>query len=84
MWRDVDGGWWTGWTGWTGRAGAGRADRADRADGADGTGVKGDRISRLRVRGYAAFLQNAGLERCGTQSVAQGWDTVSRWDTGRR
>jgi hypothetical protein len=34
--------------------------------------------------GYAAFLQNAGLGRGGTQSVALGWYTVSRWDTGRR
>jgi hypothetical protein len=32
--------------------------------------------------GYAAFLQNAGLGRGGTQSVALGWYSVSRWDTG--
>jgi hypothetical protein len=36
------------------------------------------------MQGYAAFLQNAGLGRGGTQSVALGWYTVSRWDTGRR
>jgi hypothetical protein len=33
--------------------------------------------------GYAAFLRNAGLGRGGTQSVALGWYSVSRWDTGR-
>ena len=32
--------------------------------------------------GYAAFLQNAGLGRGGTQSVALGWYSVSCWDTG--
>ncbi len=36
------------------------------------------------MQGYAAFLQSAWLGRGGTQSVALGWDTVSRWDTGRR
>jgi hypothetical protein len=36
------------------------------------------------MRGDAAFLQNAGLGRGGTQSDALGWDAVSRWDTGRR
>ena len=36
------------------------------------------------MRGYAAFLQNAGLGLGGTQSEALGWHTVSRWDTGRR
>jgi hypothetical protein len=36
------------------------------------------------MRGYAAFLQNAGLGLGGTQSDALGWDAVSRWDTGRR
>jgi hypothetical protein len=44
----------------------------------------GAKTRRLGIRGYAAFLQNAGLGRCGTQSVALGWYTVSRWDTGRR
>ncbi|RFC49734.1 MAG: hypothetical protein DVB22_002438, partial [Verrucomicrobia bacterium] len=33
------------------------------------------------VRGYAAFLQNAGLGWGRAQSVALGWYTVSRWDT---
>jgi hypothetical protein len=36
------------------------------------------------MQGHAAFLQNAGLGRCGTQSIALGWYPVSRWDTGRK
>ena len=34
------------------------------------------------ICGHAAFLQNAGVGRWCTQSVALGWYTVSRWDTG--
>ena len=46
----------------------------------------GERVSGggSGAQGYAAFLQNARVGRGGTQSVALGWYTVSRWDTGRR
>jgi DNA-binding CsgD family transcriptional regulator len=47
-----------------------------------GWGVRGGRRGGLSgALGYAAFLQNAGLGRGGTQSGALGWYTVSRWDT---
>ena len=49
-----------------------------------GLGVNSALIRQLGMEGYAAFLQNAGLGRGGTQSDALGWYTVSRWDTGRR
>ena len=56
----------------------------DKRTGIFGADLNGAKVGRSGMKGYAAFLQNAGLGRGGTQSDALGWYTVSRWDTGRR
>jgi hypothetical protein len=53
-------------------------------EGIFGADLNGAKVGRSGMKGYAAFLQNGGVGRGGTQSVALGWYTVSLWDTGRR
>jgi hypothetical protein len=56
----------------------------DKRTGLFGADLNGAKVGLTGMKGYAAFLQNAGFGRGGTQSDALGWYTVSRWDTGRR
>jgi hypothetical protein len=53
-------------------------------EGIFGADLNGAKVGRSGMKGYAAFLQNAGLGRGGAQSVSLGWYAVYRLDTGRR